>query len=97
MKISIQDLVFFFVLAVFMAWSFSTGISSFLQTPIDKGDVVVYGSKTCPWCVKQEDYLTNKGIDYKFVDCSKGQCPAFVNGFPTLVVNGQVKEGYSEI
>ena len=21
----------------------------------DKGNLIVYGSKTCPWCVKQED------------------------------------------
>jgi glutaredoxin len=59
--------------------------------------VVVYGSKTCPWCVKQEEYLTNKGLKYEFVNCAGGNCPEFVEGFPTLVVDGQVRSGYTEI
>lgn len=58
--------------------------------------VVVYGSKTCPWCVKQEKYLTEKGVPYRFVECDGG-CPSFVNGFPTLVVDGQVHNGYTEL
>jgi len=45
------------------------GRSYYTQQPADKGDITVYGSKTCPWCVKQEDYLTKKGIPYTFVDC----------------------------
>jgi hypothetical protein len=67
------------------------------HAPSDMGSVLVYGSKTCPWCVKQEDYLKQKGIPYEFTDCTTGQCPDFVSGFPTLVVNGEVKTGYSEI
>jgi hypothetical protein len=59
--------------------------------------VTVYGSKTCPWCVKQEEYLTVKGVAYDFVDCAGGVCPDFVKGFPTLVVDGEVKEGYTEL
>jgi hypothetical protein len=70
----------------------------FLIKPQDKKvAVVVYGSKTCPWCVKQEKYLTEKGVAYEFVDCAQGECPPFVNGFPTLVVDGEVKSGYTEI
>ena len=67
------------------------------RTVADKGDIIVYGSKTCPWCVKQEAYLKDKGIDYNFVDCASGQCPEFVSGFPTLLVNGEVKAGYTEV
>ena len=73
------------------------GKSMYTQQPTDKGNVIVYGSKTCPWCVKQEDYLKDKGIPYEFVDCKNQQCPEFVNGFPTLMVNNVVKSGYTEL
>jgi hypothetical protein len=36
-------------------------------------------------------------MDYTFVDCNQGQCPNFVSGFPTLVVDGEIKVGYQEI
>jgi hypothetical protein len=63
----------------------------------DKGNLIVYGSKACPWCVKQEDWLTKSGIPYNFVDCTKTQCPDFVNGFPTLLLNNEVMNGYTEL
>lgn len=72
--------------------SYARGLS-----PVDKGNVIVYGSKTCPWCVKQEDYLNYKGIPYTFMDCTKETCPDFVGGFPTLMVDNVMKTGYSEI
>ena len=73
------------------------GASYYTQQPADKGNVIVYGSKTCPWCVKQEDYLKQKGIPYEFVDCKTKQCPDFVQGFPTLMVNDVIKSGYTEL
>jgi glutaredoxin len=97
MKPIVQDLIFFALLACISAWILQQGISTFLQTPVDKGDITVYGSKACPWCVKQEEYLKNKGIPYRFVDCVSEKCPEFVDGFPTLIVNGQVKSGYTEV
>ena len=71
--------------------------SYYTQQPADKGEITVYGSKTCPWCVKQETYLTEKGIPYTFVDCKASKCPEFVQGFPTLSVNGEIKSGYTEL
>ena len=73
------------------------GKSMYSQQPVDKGNVIVYGSKTCPWCVKQEAYLRDKGIPYEFVDCKTGQCPDFVQGFPTLMVDNVIKNGYTEL
>lgn len=73
------------------------GKAKYTQQPPDKGNVIVYGSKTCPWCVKQEKYLTDKGIPYEFVDCRNQQCPEFVDGFPTLMVDNVVKSGYTEL
>lgn len=72
-------------------------VRRYTQQPADKGTVTVYGSKSCPWCVKQEAYLTDKGIPYTFVECDKQQCPDFVQGFPTLSVNGDIKHGYTEL
>lgn len=72
-------------------------MSRYSLQPADKGTITVYGSKSCPWCVKQEAYLTDKGIPYTFVECDKQQCPEFVQGFPTLSVNGEIKHGYTEL
>jgi len=63
----------------------------------DKGNLIVYGSKTCPWCQKQEAYLNSKYIPYTFVDCKVESCPEFVSGYPTLLLNNQVINGYTEI
>lgn len=97
MKKAILDFIFLALLTIIVAWSMRTGVSGYMQTPVDKGVITVYGSKTCPWCVKQEKYLTEKGIPYNFVDCKSQQCPDFVQGFPTLDVNGAIKSGYNEI
>lgn len=71
--------------------------SSYSLTPVDKGNVIVYGSKTCSWCIKQEKYLNSKGIPYIFTDCANETCPDFVKGFPTLSINNVITSGYSEI
>lgn len=65
--------------------------------PPQGAGITMYGSDTCPWCTKQKDYFKEKGKEYTFVDCAQGQCPDFVSGFPTLVVNGEIKVGYQEI
>lgn len=66
------------------------------KSKYDSVVIKVYGSMTCPWTVKQIDYLKSKGKDYEFVDCAGGNCPDFVSGFPTSVVNGQTMVGYNE-
>jgi hypothetical protein len=92
-----NNLFIILVLAIILLFLLMKNGSFFGSTTIDKENLIVYGSKTCPWCVKQEDYLTKAGIDYKFVDCSKSQCPDFVNGFPTLLFNNKVMNGYTEL
>lgn len=66
------------------------------QPPQGPG-ITMYGTDSCPWCTKQKDYFKEKKIEYTFVDCAKGQCPNFVSGYPTLVINGEIKPGYQEI
>jgi hypothetical protein len=60
------------------------------------GTVQVYGSTDCSWTRKQLDYLKKKNIPYAFIDCSTQTCPDFVNGFPTIVKDGQVFVGYTQ-
>jgi hypothetical protein len=57
--------------------------------------VTVYGSMGCPWTVKQVDYLKSKNIGYTFVDCT-GDCPPFVQGFPTTKIDDKIMVGYTE-
>lgn len=59
--------------------------------------ITMFGTDDCPWCQKQKDYFKEKSIDYTFKDCSKGECPGFVTGYPTLVKDGQVMPGYQEL
>lgn len=62
-----------------------------IKTGLKAGEVTVYGSPNCPWCVKQKEYLESKGVEYKFVDCTTQKCPDFVQGYPTTVSVGFVK------
>jgi Glutaredoxin len=97
MKTKTLVLIALAVLAVFL---FVTKMVSFgdALTPPDKGNIIVYGSRTCPWCMKQEKYLIDNGLPYTFVDCKQdGGCPDFVSGFPTLLVDNVVKVGYTEV
>jgi len=80
-----------------MSSGYDAGVAGGGQSPTDVGSIIVYGSKTCPWCVKQEKYLTEKGFDYQFVNCPTDGCPEFVNGYPTLMVNNEIKNGYTEL
>jgi glutaredoxin len=66
-------------------------------TPPDKGNIIIYGSKACGWCQKQEKYLIDNGLPYTFVDCKDGSCPDYVKGFPTLLVDNVIKVGYTEV
>jgi glutaredoxin len=59
-------------------------------------DITLYGSKSCPWCNKQEAHFKRKNLSYRFVDCVTDECPEFVQSYPTLVVNGTKYVGYTE-
>jgi glutaredoxin len=73
-------------------------VEDYSEQTTDKGNIIVYGSKACGWCQKQEAYLKEKGIPYQFVDCREGGCPDGINAFPTLSINGQMQPaGYKEL
>jgi hypothetical protein len=59
------------------------------------GGWTVYGSNKCGWTRKQTAEMEAKGVQYKFVDCDKEDCPG-VDGFPTLKNDdGTVKVGFT--
>lgn len=60
--------------------------------------LTVYGSMSCPWTVKQIEYLNHKKIPHVYVDCNKQRCPKFVKGFPTIKTSGgKIVEGFSQL
>lgn len=66
--------------------------------PVPQGyGITMYGTDTCPWCVKQKEYFDTKDIKYTYIDCMNTKCPNFVTGYPTVVRNGQVIHGFSEL
>jgi hypothetical protein len=83
------------LLLFYKGTSFAGDISG--RSVVDKGDIIIYGSHGCPWCNKQEQYMRDKGIPYTFTDCDTEACPGFVNGYPTILQNGEVLSGYTEL
>lgn len=82
------------LITIALSWKISSGYG---LTPVDKGNVIVYGSDTCSWCIKQKDYMKFWGIPYNFIDCRTNECPDFVKKFPTILKNNQVYNGYTEL
>jgi glutaredoxin len=72
-------------------------VAEYTQQTTDKGNIIVYGSKACGWCQKQEAHLKEKGIPYEFVDCREGGCPEGITAFPTISINGVMSVGYKEM
>jgi glutaredoxin len=67
--------------------------------PVPSGPgITMYGTDTCPWCVKQKEYFSEKKMVYTYIDCTQsGGCPNFVTGYPTIVKDGQVMHGFREL
>ena len=68
-----------------------------VKTDLHAGEITLYGTEWCSWTQKQRQYLDGKGLQYSFVNCDKQSCPDFVNGYPTLVMDGQVIHGFKEV
>ncbi|MFM8322701.1 MAG: NrdH-redoxin [Chloroflexota bacterium] len=68
-----------------------------VRTGLKAGKLTVYGTESCPWTVKQIEYLKQKGKPYTFVNCETGQCPDFVQGFPTMDLDGKIIVGFNKI
>lgn len=74
---------------------FAVGLS--IRSGLKAGKITVYGKDTCPWTVKQLEYLDKHKQKYTYVNCATGTCPDFVKGYPTLDINGQILEGFQKL
>lgn len=65
------------------------------------GEVLVYGTPTCPYCRMAKDYLKGKNVRFREVDVSKDAKAAKdmieasgQMGVPQIVIGGNIIVGY---
>jgi glutaredoxin-like YruB-family protein len=66
-------------------------------------NVIVYSTKSCPYCVMAKEYLKSKNIEFEDVDVGSNMERAMEmiqksgqQGVPVLDVNGQVIIGFNK-
>lgn len=71
-------------------------------TEIDKLSIclnknsIMYGSDSCPYCIKQKELFGDSFKYIKYIDCLKNReacLNADIKAFPTWVINGKSYEG----
>lgn len=74
----------------------------------DKGDIKLYALSTCIFCMRTKRLLDKLGVAYRYVDVDQldgdNQDEAVEQmqehnpsgGFPTIIINGTVIQGYKE-
>ena len=67
------------------------------STHLTAGTLIVYGVDDCSWTKKQLEHLDKKGMAYQYVNCSSGECPEFVSGYPTLDLDGKILIGFQKL
>lgn len=68
-----------------------------VRTGLKAGALTVYGVDSCSWTQKQLAYLKEKHIPFNYVNCKTGQCPPFVEGYPTLDQDGKILVGFQKL
>lgn len=68
-----------------------------LRSDLKAGKLTVYGVEGCSWTQKQLAYLKQKHIPFDYVDCDQNRCPKFVDGFPTLDLDGKILVGFQKL
>lgn len=65
-------------------------------------NIIVYSTKTCPYCVMVKEYLKSKKIDFEDVDVSHDVTGAMEmikksgqQGVPVVDVNGNIVIGFN--
>jgi len=68
-----------------------------------KNKVIVYSTKTCPWCAKVKSWLKEHKIKYTDVDVGEDQSAAQEmikksgqQGVPVIDANGEIIVGFDE-
>jgi glutaredoxin-like YruB-family protein len=66
-------------------------------------EIIVYSTKTCPFCMMAKRYLTEKGIKFRDVDVGSDQKAAFEMfiksgqmGVPVLDIDGEIIIGFDK-
>jgi glutaredoxin 3 len=66
--------------------------------------VIVYSTKTCPYCVMAKEYLKSKNVSFEDVDVAQDTNKAMEmiiksgqQGVPVLDVNGKVIVGFNKV
>jgi len=74
------------------------------ENTIKAPEVIVYSTKTCPYCVIAKRYLSEKGVKYADYDVGADQARAFEMmtktgqmGVPVLDINGSVIVGFDRM
>lgn len=67
------------------------------------GNVTVYSTQSCPWCVKLKDYLKEKNVEFDDIDVGADQEKAkeMVEksgqmGVPVADINGTIIVGFDK-
>ena len=65
--------------------------------------IKVYSTKSCPYCIMVKDYLSEKKIDFEYIDVGEDQAAAkeMVEksgqmGVPVLDINGEIIVGFNK-
>ncbi|MEM4554652.1 MAG: glutaredoxin domain-containing protein [Candidatus Anstonellaceae archaeon] len=68
-----------------------------------EGQVIVYSTKTCPFCIMAKRYLTQKGVKFIDYDVGSDQKKAFEMiaksgqmGVPVLDIKGKIIVGFDK-
>jgi glutaredoxin len=72
-------------------------MDSFAQCLSKKG-AVMYGTETCPYCVKQKNLFGDSFIYVNYIDCQKNpqECVG-LSGVPTWKINGKLYPGLKSL
>lgn len=67
-------------------------------------NIIVYSTKTCPYCIMVKEYLKLKQIEFKEIDVSENVDGAMEmikksgqQGVPVLDVNGKIIVGFNKV
>lgn len=71
--------------------------------PKKEKKVVIYSTKTCPWCKKTKEYLNGKKIKFKNVDVGEDSKKADEmikksgqSGVPVIDIDGKIIVGFDK-
>jgi len=66
-------------------------------------NVKVYGTPTCPWCIRAKQFLKDNNIDFQNIDVSVDQAAADEiikksgqMGVPVLDIDGEIIVGFDK-